>query len=453
MTNFFAILGVCVFLVAIASHAQPAHSSGDSAGGMAMGQHGHGEAPSEYKQPIAILDIPESREGSGTSWLPDETPMYAIHSMLGPWNLMFHGNLFGQYINEGGTRGESQIGSVNWLMAMGRRQLGRGELGLRAMFSAEPWTVGKCGYPDLLASGEVCNGAPLHDRQHPHDVFMELAGFYRHEISERIGIELYGGPSAEPALGPTAFPHRISSIPNPMAPITHHWFDSTHISFGVVTAGVFSRVWKIEGSIFNGREPDENRTNIDLAPLDSYSGRIQFLPNRRWSLQISAGHLNEAEEEVGTGGRIDADRYTASAIYHHSLTDNGTWATSFGYGRNVEEGHATNALFLESSYNIANQHIFTGRAEWVEKTAHDLDLSFGPSEDETFSVGKIDAGYTYQFRPIAGLTPGIGGGLMLSILPEDLKPDYGERLPLGYLIFVSLRPGPMEAMTGHPMGN
>ena len=198
-----------------------------------------------------VLGIPLTREGSGTSWLPDSTPMYAKHAQFGSWNLMLHGNVFVQYIDEGSNRGDEQFGSINWLMGMARRSLGRGQLFLRAMLSAEPWTVGNCGYPDLLATGELCNGEPLHDRQHPHDLFMEVAAGYERPISDDVAIQLYGGPSAEPALGPTAYPHRLSSFPGPLAPITHHWLDATHISFGVITAGVFSRKWKVEGSLFN----------------------------------------------------------------------------------------------------------------------------------------------------------------------------------------------------------
>jgi hypothetical protein len=183
------------------------------------------------------LGIPQSREGSGTSWLPDASPMYAVHSQAGPWSLMFHGNVFLQYIDEGGERGESQIGSVNWLMGMAQRPLGGGALALRAMVSAEPFTVGECGFPQLLQSGESCNGEPLHDRQHPHDLFMELAAKYDRALTDRVGVEVYGGPVAEPALGPTAFPHRPSSMPYPSAPISHHWLDASHISFGSVTGG------------------------------------------------------------------------------------------------------------------------------------------------------------------------------------------------------------------------
>jgi len=243
------------------------------------------------------MATPPAREGSGTSWLPDDTPMYAIHRQAGTWTLMAHGNAFLQYLRESGDRGGDQGGSINWFMGMADRNLASGHLGLRGMISLEPWTIRGCGYPDLLASGEVCQGATIHDQQHPHDLFMELAATYDRPLAGHIRLQLYGGPVGEPALGPTAFSHRISAMPNPLAPITHHWFDATHITYGVVTTGVYGKQWKAEASVFNGREPDENRTNFDFGALDSWSGRVSFLPTNRWALQVSAGHLTEAEAE------------------------------------------------------------------------------------------------------------------------------------------------------------
>ena len=224
-------------------------------------------------QHMAGMDMwmPPPRDGSGTSWLPDETPMYAVHRQAGQWTLMAHGNAFLQYLYESGDRGSDQAGSINWLMGMADRPIGSGHLGFRGMISLEPWTIRGCGYPDLLATGEECRGTAIHDRQHPHDVFMELAATYDRPLSGNVRLQLYGGPVGEPALGPTAFPHRTSAMSNPLAPITHHWFDATHITYGVVTAGVYGARWKGEASVFNGREPDETRTDFDFGALDRKS--------------------------------------------------------------------------------------------------------------------------------------------------------------------------------------
>lgn len=398
------------------------------------------------------LGIPRAREGSGTAWLPDATTMYAIHSQMGPWKLMLHGSAFLQYIDEGGRRGESQLGSVNWLMGMAQRPLAGGDFALRAMISAEPVTVGKCGFPQLLQSGELCSGAPLHDRQHPHDLFMEIAAKYDRALTERVGIELYGGPVAEPALGPVAFPHRPSAMSSPSAPISHHWLDASHISFGSVTAGVFGKQWKAEASLFNGREPDENRYDFDFAPLDSYSGRLSYLPTANWALQVSAGHLTEVEPGDGNGPRIDLDRYTASATYGRMSGETSVWSSTFAWGRNVEAGNGSNALLAESNLGLG-RNVFFGRAEWVQKTGHDLVLPHD-IEDGRFGVSQASGGYLRELPTVAGWVPGVGGRVSISLVPAELEPLYGARAPLGFALWLNLRPAPMRMETGaaeHPM--
>lgn len=389
------------------------------------------------------LDIPQTRNGSGTSWLPDLSPMHALHRSAGDWSLMLHGNVFLQYISQGSDRGKDQFGSINWVMGMAQRPLLGGEFGLRAMLSAEPWTISGCGYPILLASGELCDGSPIVDEQHPHDLFMELAAEYRRPVTDDVALQLYVAPAGEPALGPVAFPHRVSAMLNPLAPISHHWFDATHIAFGVATVGVYGRQWKLEGSLFNGREPDEERTNIDFAPLDSYSGRLWWLPSERWALQVSGAQLNEAEPgHEADDPRVDVVRYTASATHHRQVFRGGTWAMTAALGRNEEEGTGTNAILLESSLSLTERDQFFGRAEWTEKAGHDLDLDHA-LEDDVFSVGQLSLGYVRQFGQMAGLIPGIGVQGSVSVLPDALESYYGERHPLGFTIFASLHPAPM----------
>ena len=242
-------------------------------------QHEHGTQPKPsaptqegqvhvHSQMTAEQHGVSAREGSGTAWLPDASLMYAIHGQRGPWELMGHGNAFVQFLDDTGDRGHDQFGSINWLMGMAHRNIGAGRLGLRGMFSFEPATIRGCGYPDLLATGEQCNGAPIRDQQHQHDLFMEVAASYDRPLRGTLRWQLYGGPAGEPALGPVAYPHRLSAMPNLLAPITHHWLDATHITFGVVTTGIYGSRWKAEVSAFNGREPDEERTGFDFAPLD-----------------------------------------------------------------------------------------------------------------------------------------------------------------------------------------
>lgn len=102
---------------------------------------------------VGVLGIAPARAGSGTSWLPDASPMHAVHYRLGDWSLMLHGVAFLQYDNQGGSRGADQAAVVNWGMLAASRPAAGGSLGLHAMLSAEPWTVGDRGYPLLLQSG------------------------------------------------------------------------------------------------------------------------------------------------------------------------------------------------------------------------------------------------------------------------------------------------------------
>src|SRR6185503_1518570 len=365
-------------------------------------EHQH-PAPAPATQEHAHhVDTQESlfstRDGSGTSWLPANSPMHAGHARAAGWELMWHGNVFLQFINESAPehRGAHQTGSINWVMGMARRQVGSGRLGVSAMLSAEPWSIRGCGYPDLLATGEECSGEQNHDRQHPHDLFMELAAIYDAPLAAKTRWQVYGGPAGEPALGPVAYPHRLSAMPNPLAPISHHWLDSTHVTFGVVTGAVYGSKWKAEASVFNGREPDEERTNVDFAALDSVSGRLWFLPSARVALQLSAGHLKEAEPGDAGAARVDVNRITASATYHVVFEEDSLWATTVAWGRNAESGHgASNAFLAESTVTFRQRDTLFGRLEFAAKSAHDLVV---PEPPESFTVAKLQAGYTRYLR-------------------------------------------------------
>jgi hypothetical protein len=393
----------------------------------------------------APLDVPPSREGSGTSWLPDDSPMYMLAWQAGPWELDAMWNVFLQYLDDGGRRGKSQLGSVNWAMGMARRSLGGGQVRGRVMLSLEPLTVGRCGYPDLLATGELCRGEPLHDRQHPHDTFMEVSAGYAHPIASSVAVDLYAALSGEPACGPVAFPHRISAVPSPIAPMTHHWLDSTHISFGVVTVGVYGRRWKVEGSAFNGREPDEGRYDLDLARLDSFSGRIWYLPDPRWSFQVSAGFLREAEASVGGGPRTDVTRTTASAEHHRSIGQGGLWASTVAWGRNDEHGDGTNAVLVETVVDPDARNVLFARAEVAQKTAEALVISGGGEKKWT---AKGTLAYLRQIPIGLGtgrqVLLGLGVGISLNAVPAAFESAYGGQWPVGFSVFVSTRPGRME---------
>jgi hypothetical protein len=393
-----------------------------------------------------------ARDASGTSWLPDETPMYGVRHTLGTWDVMLHGRAFVQFLYEPGeihrTGGFSshQASSANWIMAMGRRPAGAGRLGFRAMASVEPWTVRDCGFINLLASGEMCEGDTIHDRQHPHDLFMEVAADYDRPLGRSLRWQLYAGLSGEPALGPPPFPHRVSAMPNPTGPISHHWLDSSHITFGLVTTGLYDRRWKAEMSVFNGREPDEDRADFDFGALDSVSGRLTFLPTRRLALQVSAGHLNDAEAEFPPQPRSDLDRATASMIYHRATRQPGFLAVTLAYGVNagreaIPEGTfdlVTHAVLLESSFTIRERHTWFGRIEAVGKPGHDLHVHEAPAD--VFVVGRLQAGYVRYFNAWKGIVSGLGGTASLNIVPSALAPRYSGRVAPGFGVFFTVRP-------------
>jgi len=403
------------------------------------------------------LGVSMERMGSGTTWIPDAVPLPSRHAMAGKWDLMLHGFVFGQYDKQGGPRGQSQAGSLNWGMFMASHELAGGRFQARTMLSLDPWTVTAGGYPLLLQSGESFHGQPLHDRQHPHDFWMELGALYEKAVTQRVGIEAYVAPSGEPALGPVAFMHRPSAMDNPLAPLTHHWQDATHISFGVVTMGLFTHDWKLEGSVFNGREPDENRWDFNPIKLDSYSGRILYNPNTHWALSAGYGFLKSPE---ALAPLESAHRVTASAIYGTTFGTDGQVATTAIWGANKNSAfrNFSNGALLESEAILDKSNTLMGRVEYVQKSAEDLVLDTpqsGFAPDERFNVSSVSLGYIREVARLRGATLGLGAMGTLNMVPSSLANAYGSRTPVGGVVFVRLRPvrspNPKHGMGGMHM--
>src|SRR4051812_13791469 len=359
------------------------HDSMHSMPGMSMPM----ESTPNGAMNMSFGPIEDTQEASGTAWQPSDTPMHAHHAMLGDWALMTHYNAFLAYDHQSGPRGDSQVNSINWLMLMATRRTGDNELTFRGMFSLEPWTTTKQGYPLLFQSGEAYQGEPLIDRQHPHDLFMELSARYRRLLTADTVFSLCAAPSGEPALGPPAFPHRMSAMDNPAAPISHHWLDSTHISFGVLTAGIAQKKWQLEGSWFNGREPDEDRWDLQTPKLDSYAGRLTWNPTPEWSAQISHGYMKSPEE---LHPEESVRRSTASVMNLMNFSGDRHLATTLAWGRNDHGHDPTNAYLIESSLMSGNVSIF-GRAEYVEKNGEELGLL---PEDRKIPVKQLSLGIT-----------------------------------------------------------
>ena len=402
----------------------------------------HGAAPSPAPDDHAAMDhgagmsgalgpYPMAREASGTAWQPDSSEHGGLHLANGDWSFMLHGNVDLVHSWQEKPRGDSKTFVAGMLMGMARRPVGDGALQLKAMVSPDP-LMGKSGYPLLLASGETADGETmLVDRQHPHDFFMELSASISQNIGPKTSLFLYGGLPGEPAFGPPAFMHRQSISASPEAPIAHHWLDSTHITFGVLTAGVVHDNFKLEASRFNGREPDQHRWNIETGPLDSTSVRVSWNPARTLALQASWAHLEDPEQlEPG----VDQKRWSASGTWTRPMA-NGWWSTTLAWGRKKVEGEAFDAYALESSLSWKDWTLF-GRGEVTEN--NELIEGEHGHHGEAFRVGKVSLGLVRDFRLTPNLKLGLGGLYALNFVPGELEEVYGGD-PNGAMAFVRLK--------------
>ncbi|NVB82418.1 MAG: hypothetical protein HOV81_28825 [Kofleriaceae bacterium] len=404
-----------------------------------------GASTAAQPMPNGPLGIEATRNASGTAWQPDSTPMFMWQTQAGEWQLSLHTNFFFGYDHMSSPRGDDLLLSINWIMGMATRPLGEGDLTFRAMFSAEPGTLPGDGYPLLLQTGESFEGQPIHDRQHPHDLFMELAARVRYPIGDSVGLELYGGPVGEPAIGPPAYPHRFTAMSDPLAPLGHHWFDSTHITFGVVTAGVFTKRFKLEGSWFNSREPDEDRLDFDLRKPDSFSVRVSANPTRDLSVQISYARLDSPEELEPD---ISVRRATASVMWNRELGDPGTdvAVTAAVAQNNPSIGRNTYASLVESTALLDDTHELFARVEALTKTGEELVLPVGLAE-RTFGIGALSAGYIYDFHQLPAIVAGLGFVGTLDIVGSTLGDFYDTRTPWGGMLFLRVR-APLMKMSG-----
>lgn len=373
---------------------------------------------------------PMERDATGTSWMPDSTKMPSIHRMADNWLLMIHGFINGVYDHQAGPRGDNQYFSENMFMFTAQKDLRCGTFAFRNMISIEPATIGCHGYPLLLQTGETCNGkTPLIDRQHPHDFLMELAALYTIHFSNQTSLFAYFGFPGEPALGPPAYIHRFSSWFNPEAPITHHWLDSTHITYGVGTIGFVYGGFKLDASIFTGREPDQHRWNFDRPRFDSYSARLSINPTENIAAQISYAFLRSPEQ---LEPNINTHRTTASISYNRSWKNN-DWQITAAWGRNQNHpGKGLNGFLLESAVEFHQTHILFGRGELVDK--NELFIPPSPNAHKTFKTGKFDFGYIFEFPFISYTRAGLGILASVSIVPHSIQNVYG-RDPISTMAF------------------
>ncbi len=374
-----------------------------------------------------------TREASGTSWQPDSSVHAGLFMMEDDWMLMGHALLKGVYDWQQGSRGDTDTFLSGMFMGMATRHFDSDTLQFRAMLSPEP-LMGKSGYPLLLATGETANGTTLLiDRQHPHDLFMELSATYAHALSAAGSVFVYTGLPGEPAFGPPAFMHRQSILDSPEAPISHHWLDSTHITYGVVTTGFVHESWKIELSRFRGREPDEFRNNIETGTLDSTSARLSWNPAPEWALQTSWAHLVSPEQLEPSK---DQDRVSASAIYTLAIGAHAWWSTTLAWGSRRSTGdQSLSAYMVESAVKPTDLWTVFARAE----REHNNELNGLGSPQVAYLVAKTSIGVIRDFRVADHAKIGVGALYAFNFVPPTLSTLYGSSDPQGAMAFIRLK--------------
>lgn len=383
-------------------------------------------------------------KGSGTSWLPFSAPMNGYMSDMGNWKLMFHGNVFLRYnsqdLTEKGVRGSDQFDAPNWFMLMAGNSLSRSNyLRFSIMLSLDPLLVGGSGYPLLFQSGETWQGKALVDRQHPHDLISELSAELIHSFNRDFALNAYLGYSGEPAFGPVAFMHRPSALNNPDSPLGHHWQDATHITFGVATLGFRFFDYKIEGSFFSGREPNENRYNFDKPDLNSYSMRLSANPWRETAFQVSYAFIKSPESLYPDE---DIKRTTASILYSVPLSPVNQFNSAVIWGFNyTDPEHKEHSVTLESDMRF-NRLALYGRYEWIEKSAEELALE-NFEHGRIFPINALTLGVNYRVISVSGLDfmAGVQGSYFTTA--DALETIYGNN-PLSAEIYLRVTPSLMD---------
>lgn len=372
---------------------------------------------------------PMARDASGTSWQPEAAGHGGVHTSAGEWMVMSHLLLNAVYSDQTGPRGDDKGFIAGMAMISASRDAGPTTLNLRAMLSPDP-LMGQEGYPLLLAAGETADGVePLVDRQHPHDLFMELSASLSFRFGGDQSVFLYGGLPGEPAFGPPAFMHRPAAMDSPEAPISHHWLDSTHITFGVLTAGYTKGPFKIEASQFRGREPDEKRWNIESGDLDSTAVRFSWNPTQNWALQASWASIESPE---ALEPEHDERRVSLSALYTRQFGDTKVSGTLAWARKDIVPGDTSQAWVVEGAVQPGPWTIFT-RVEQVDQSELTLGVHHGPQ----YTVRKASLGVIHDWWVTDTVRVGVGGLVNAYDIPSPLSASYGD--PGGGMLFVRLK--------------
>ena len=404
--------------------------------GMHMDEHGRMHMHAE-----TFLQEIVHHGASGTSAEPNSTPVPMLMTMKANWMLMFHANAFVIDEQQSSQAGHDKFFSTNWFMGMAQHKLGPGTFTGRMMLSLEPATISQRQYPLLFQQGETAFGRPIVNGQHPHDFFMEVAALYDLKLGDKSLLSFYLAPMGDPAMGPTAYPHRASAAENPVAPLGHHQEDSTHIADDVVTVGLTYGAARIEASGFHGREPDELRWDLDQGKIDSWSTRLTIQPGKNWSAQYSYGRIT-SPEALFSGE--DQERMTASITYNRPLR-NGNWASTaiWGRTRSVQDSSVFNSYLLESTARFHTRNYVWTRIENADRS-NELLLGENPLPPNFREqpIGRVQAytfGYDHDIDLIPKVASAIGAQFTTYGVANVLKPIYGSH-PVALVLFVRFRP-------------
>ena len=409
----------------------------------------HGQMPgmkiddiaSMHMQPETFVQEILHHSSSGTSAEPNSTPIPMLMTMKDQWSLMFHANVFVLDEQQSSSRGADKFFSTNWFMGMAQHKVGPGTFTGRLMLSLEPATASNRRYPLLFQQGETVFGKPIEDGQHPHDFFMELAALYDIRLGEKNLLSLYFAPMGDPAIGPTACPHRASAAENPVGTLGHHQEDSTHIADDVVTVGLTQGIFRIEASGFHGREPDEFRWDLDSGKIDSWSTRLTVQPRKNWSGQVSYARITSPEALFPNE---DQSRLTASIMYNRRVHD-GNWASTLLWGRtrSIQDNSIFNSYALESTLRFRIRNAVWTR---IENATRSSELLIGenplPPNFQERPIGRVQAytfGYDRDFDLVPHLSSALGVQFMTYGVPSVLQPIYGAH-PVGVALFLRFRP-------------
>jgi hypothetical protein len=362
------------------------------------------------------------------------TPVDGMGEMPMPgWGWMTAGVVRFGYNRQGGDRGDDAWESTNWVMGMAHHDLGPGRITFMLMNSLEAATLHDPGSPQLFQTGETFEGKPIVDFQHPHDLFMNISATYRATLSPRSALWAQFALVGEPALGPTAFMHRASAGDNPSAPLGHHWQDSTHITDDVITVGGGAGWFAVSGSAFHGREPGEDRWNIDGGPIDSWSGRVNLDLPKHWSGQASYGDIHDMHAEM------PGNEQRTTASLHYNADGSGPMALSLVWGHDDGVHGPSDSFLAEYAQQLSRRNAIFARGEWVEKDEQLLltkEHIHEPGPRPTVGVTAFTLGYFHSGTMFAGL--GLGGDVTVYGVPSSLKADYGD-FPVSVHAFIRAR--------------